>query len=153
MKITVLGESPVPEEIIIARKRETESVSGTTYVDIAGLGAILKAGASYLVHGQILMTAGGTGGAKFSFRSGASEHILRTTMHDWIAPENSVSFLTLAQETDTAAALPAGDHAFSIEGSIVGAVDGPFKIIGAQNSANSSLAIYAGSYLEFTRIK
>lgn len=130
----------------------TEEFTGTSYADVADLSAALETGNTYLIRALVLFTAGGTGGAKFTFTSPAGVHSLRGTLQDWIAPENSVSYLITVEETDVAAALPAGDHAFELNGTITPSENGTLQIRAAQNSANNALSVYTGSYLEVTRI-
>lgn len=154
--IKILGEQfSIPQEILIARKRETQHFSGTNYGDVAGLGATLEAGADYLVRGLVLMTIGSTGGAKFSFLSSASQHAIKGSIFDWIDSIEATYLLT-AQQTDVTADVGAGDNSFEINGFIGGATGGGFRIIAAQStspSGNDALTVYAGSYLQFTRIK
>lgn len=151
--LKVNGNPGVNAETIYCPKRETQAITGETLVNVAGLGARLTAGASYRVRGSVPFSAGGaSSGASFSFKSGAGSHVIRATLHNTAAPEDSVTFILTAQETEVEADLPAGDHWFDFEGQITGAIDGDFQITAAQKTNDAAaLSVFLGGFIEFTR--
>lgn len=151
--LKVQGNQGVNAETIFCPKRETQAITGETLVNVAGLGARLTAGASYHVRGSVPFSCGAASGASFSFKSGHGSHLIRGTLHNAAAPEDSVSFILTAQETEVEADLPAGDHWFDLEGQINGAIDGDFQITAAQKTNDAeALSVFLGGFIEFTRI-
>ncbi len=146
---TISGTISSSSKVSTAQKDSTD----TTLADIVGLTAIaLVAGATYRFEIELAGTCGGTGGWKVAFKyTTATLTSIEATSLAYTATAVAVAHTTT---TTDQASLIASNTAFiygRIVGSMVVNAAGTLAVQFAENSANSTSSIYAGSAATFVR--